>query len=172
MITKPWSEKVWFSPCYVIKELIVEAAHGNKNLKRNREAWICAVAIICHSMVEPAEWWIQVPKNDPPDVLAMKFVQNDDGKGQDMMEVQFEVFEISGYDDESIEKSIERKLAGNDYSGMALIGFVRRKCVFDHQLVAEYIKKIKPNVLAIYLLVFEERNSTNTSFIQLFPQCL
>lgn len=171
MTVRPWSEKIWFSPCYVIRELSRAAAEG-ENLKRYKEAWVCALAVICHSKQRPAEWWIQVPKNDPPDVLAMNLIENKDSKGQLLSQISVEIFEISSFDEhENIEKSIERKLDKKDYSETTLIAFVRRKVPFDHFSVAEYIQKLKPKIQVLFLIVFEE-NGTNVSLIQLFPQCV
>ena len=116
--------------------------------------------MICHSKLKPAEWWIQIPKNDPPDVLAMNLVPHKNGSGQNLSELQVEVFEISVYDNkEDIEKSIERKLGQNDYSGMTIIGFVRRMGIFDHESVATYIQKLKPKALCIFLIVSEENGT-------------
>ena len=116
MITRPWAENIWFSPSYVINELARTVATRDKNkIKRANEAWVCAVAMICHSKHRPVEWWIQVPKNDPPDVLAMNFISHEGGLGQNMSMLYVEVFEISEHDNESIEKSIERKLGTKDY---------------------------------------------------------
>ena len=173
MLTRPWSEKIWFSPCYIISELAKTVQTRNrKKIKIHKEAWICAVAMICHSKLKPAEWWIQIPKNDPPDVLAMNLVPHKNGSGQNLSQLQIEVFEISAYDDkEDIEKSIERKLGDYDYSGMTIIGFVRRIGIFNHESVATYIQKLKPKALCIFLIVSEE-NSTNFSLIQLFPECV
>ena len=78
-------------------------------------------------------WWIQIPQNDAPDVLAMNFIPHEGGLGQSMSMLYVEVFEISEHDNESIEKSIERKLGTKDYSGMTLIAFVRRKGIFEHE---------------------------------------
>jgi len=172
MRVRPWNENIWFSPCYVISELAQTVqTRDKKKIKRHKEAWICAVAMICHSKLKPAEWWIQIPKNDPPDVLAMNLIPHENGLGQSISELRVEVFEISGHDKESIEKSIERKLGQNDYSGMTIIGFVRRMGIFDHESVATKIQKLKLKALCIFLIVSEE-NSTNFSLIQLFPECV
>ncbi|MEI6281085.1 MAG: hypothetical protein WCP17_03780 [bacterium] len=172
MAIKPWAENIWFSPCYVISELARTVATRDKGkIKRAKEAWICAVAMICHSKLKPAEWWIQIPQNDPPDVLAMNFVPHEGGLGQSMSMLYVEVFEISEHDNESIEKSIERKLGTKDYSGMTLIAFVRRKEIFEHEKVATYIQQLKPKALCIFLIVSEE-NNTNFSLVQLFPECV
>lgn len=172
MVIRPYSENIWFSPCYVINELArTVATRDKKKIKRVKEAWICAVAVICHSKIKPAEWWIQVPKNDPPDVLAMNWIPYQDGLGQSMPLLQVEVFEISEHDKESVQKSIERKLGEKDYSGMTLFGFVRRIGIFEHEKVATYIQKLKPKALCIFLIVSEE-NSTNFSLVQLFPECV
>lgn len=172
MITRPWAENIWFSPCYVISELArTVQTKDKKKTKRHKEAWICAVAVICHSKLKPAEWWIQIPKNDPPDILAMNLIPYKDGFGQSISQLQVEVFEISAHDEESIEKSIERKLGEKDYSGMTIIGFVRRMGIFNHESVATYIQKLKPKALCIFLVVSEE-NNTNFSFVQLFPECV
>ena len=172
MLTRPWTENIWFSPCYVISELANTVRTKDKlKIKRHKEAWICAIAMICHSKLKPAEWWIQIPKNDPPDIIAMNLVPHKNGSGQDISQLQVEVFEISGYDKESVEKSIKRKLGNNDYSGMTIIGFVRRMVIFNHESVAIYIQKLKPKALCIFLIVSEE-NNTNFSMIQLFPECI
>lgn len=173
MRVRPWSEDVWFSPCYVINTLADTIRTGDKKkIKRHKETWICAVAMICHSKLRPAEWWIQVPKNDPPDVLAMNLVPCKNGQGQNIAEIKVEVFEISSHDThERIEESIQRKFGKKDYSGMTLIGFVRRTSIFDHNHVSLYIQKLKPKALCIFLLVFEE-NSTNASLIQILPECV
>ncbi len=171
MAIRPWSEKIWFSPSYVINELASGVANGHAHkIKRLKEAWICAVAMICRSKVEGDEWWIQILKEDPPDVLTMRLVPTSDGQGQHLSELKVEVFEISEHDSEAVEKSIERKLKGKDYSGMVVIGFLRRKGDFDHEAVANHIKKCRPMAGSVNLIAFEKVGSTNTTFIQLFPE--
>jgi len=167
---RPWNENIWFSPRYVINELSVAVSKG-RDLKRYEEAWICAVAFICHAKIDPAEWWIQIPENDPPDVLVMSLVPREDGKGQYLSKIQVEVFEIREFDDEDIQASIMRKLGQKDYSGVTVIGFVRRMTSFDHISISEFFQKNKPKVQALFLICFEE-NSTNISLIGLFPQCI
>ncbi len=171
MIIRPWSENIWFSPAYVIEELAKGITRKSKNkLKRLKEAWICAVAIICWAKNESTEWWIQVPRIDPPDVLAMKFVPTEGGKGQDISELKVEVFELREFDDkEAIEESVARKLEGKDYLGMTVVGFVRRLGSFDHVRAAQYIQDLKPKAGSVSLIVFEDKNSTMISYIQLFP---
>ena len=172
MLIRPWAENIWFSPSYVISELANTVLTRNKlKIKKHKEAWICAVAIICYSKLEPAEWWIQIPKNDPPDILTMHLIPLKNGLGQNLSYFQIEVFEIREYDKESIEKSIKRKLGKKDYSGMIMIGFVRRMIIFDHKSVATYIQKLKPKALCVFLIVREE-NNTNVSFVALFPKCI
>lgn len=171
MSVRSYQENIWFSPAQVINEWTrIEVSGDKKKIKRAREAWICAVAMLCHSKVETAEWWIQIPKNDPPDVLAMKLVPHVNGLGNTMEQLKVEVFEISEHDSENIEKSIERKLGEKDYSGMTLIAFVGRKQIFAHEIVADYIQKLKPKALAIYLLVNEQSSGTNFGFVGIFPQ--
>lgn len=172
MNIRPWAENIWFSPCYVINQLARTVQSKDKiKIKKHKEVWVCAVAMICHSKLKPAEWWIQIPKNDPPDVLAMNLILDKNNVGQNMSQLQVEVFEISEHDNESIEKSIQRKLGNKDYSGMTLIAFVGRRRIFEHEKVATYIQQLKPKALCIFLIVSEE-NNTNFSLIQLFPECV
>lgn len=172
MLIRPWAESVWFSPCYVISELANTVRTKDRlKIKKHKEAWICAVAMICHSKLKPAEWWIQIPKNDPPDALAMNLVPCKNSLGQNISQLQIEVFEIREYDKESIEESIERKLEKKDYSGMVIVGFVRKMIIFDHESVATYIQELNPKALCIFLIVSEE-NNTNFSVIQLLPECI
>lgn len=177
MAHRPYSDKIWFSPCYIINELSNSARSGNQKIfDKNKEAWICAVALLCRSKAEPIEWWVQIPEKDPPDVLAMNIIPHKDGLGNSIVVLPVEVFEISEHDKETIQESVERKLMGvngskiKDYSDTMVVGFVRRKEVFDHVQVAEYIKKVSHKAGAIYLIVSEE-NNTNFSFIGVFPNC-
>lgn len=170
MNIRPWDENIWFSPAYVINEL----AHGAidripEKLKRLKEAWICAVAIICWAKNENIEWWIQIPKIDPPDALAMKLVPTEDGKGQNISELKVEVFELREFDKETIEESVARKLKDKDYLGMTVVGFVRRLGGFDHVKSARHIQDLKPKAGSVSLVVFEDKNPTMISYIQLFP---
>lgn len=171
MNTRPWSDKIWFSPCYIINELANTVIAG-KGVKQHKEAWICAVAFICHAQLNEKEWWIQLPKDDPPDVLAMELIKTPDGKGQTLSMVNVEVFEISSHDStESIQQSIERKIGNKDYSNMTLIAFVRRMQIFDHVDLAENMQRINPKVQNLWLIVFEGAK-TNISLIALFPELL
>lgn len=173
MPVRPYSEKTWFSPKYVINELASGAVHRDaKNIKHLKEAWVCAVGLICRAKIEPDEWWIQIPKQDPPDVLAMRLVPTADGLGQQLSELKVEVFEINDHDSETVQASVERKLRGKDYSGMMVIGFVRRKGGFDHEEVASHLKDLKPMAGSVSLIVFEEQGNTNITFIQLFPEAV
>lgn len=172
MTIRPYSKNIWFSPNYVIGELARTIKSGNqKKIDKNKEAWVCAVALICRAKAEPAEWWIQIPEKDPPDVLAMHLIPHIEGKGNSLSEQPVEIFEISEFDKgEKIEESIKRKLQDKDYAGNMVVGFVRRQEHFDHVSVSTYIKKMNPNSGAVYLIVNEE-NNTNFSFIGIFPDC-
>lgn len=132
--------------------------------------------MLCRTKAEPTQWWIQIPKSDPPDVLAMNLISTENGNGNYMSILPVEVFEISENNCETIEKSIERKLVGDnglkikDYSKTMVVGFVRRKQIFNHEIVSDYIKNLNHKASAVYLIVNEE-NSTNFSFIGIFPDC-
>jgi len=101
----------------------------------------------------------------------MNLIPYKDGLGQSLSQLEVEVFEVSAHDEESVEKSLERKLGEKDYSRMTIIGFVRRMGIFNHESVATYIQKLKPKALCIFLVVSEE-NNTNFSLVQLFPECV
>lgn len=172
MNIRPWNEKYWFSPCYVIKEWARQKKAGNKKIKKYEEAWVCAVALICSQKDTQNEWWIQVPQqtNSTPDVVGMTIIPNSDGIGQDLAFNDFEIFEISEFDnEESIEASIERKIYNKDYANIILIGFVRRNVVFDYVRVSEYIQSLKPKAMGILLLVSETAN-TNFGIIGIYPE--
>jgi len=166
---RPWNEKYWFSPCYVINEWARQKKAGNKKIKKYEEAWVCAVTLICSHNDE--EWWIQVPLqiNSTPDVIAMKIIPNKNGIGQDLGFTEFEIFEIREFDKETIESSIERKLSNKDYSNIILIGFIRRNIIFDYVKVSEYIQNLKPKAMGIFLLVSETVNP-NFSVVQIYPE--
>lgn len=173
MTKRPWSDKIWFSPCYIIDELSRAVMEGDKKaIDRMKEAWICAMVMIYRAKSEKTEYWIQLPPRDPPDVLAMKLVPTEDGTGNQLSESKVEVFELSDFDQEPIEASIERKLRDKDYSGMMVIGFVRRLGGFNHVDVANHIQKLKPKAGSVSLLVQEDAGTTKISLIQLYPELL
>lgn len=59
MLTRPWAENIWFLPCYVISELANTVRTGDRlKIKKHKEAWICAITMICRTKLKPAEWWI------------------------------------------------------------------------------------------------------------------
>lgn len=169
MLEKPWDEKVWFSPYYVIDQLSKITRTGDeKKIKRAKEAWVCAVAMICHAQARPAEWWIQLPLSDPPDVLAMNITPSNNGTSQDMGVIEVEVFEVSERDQEDIEVSLIRKLGNKDYSDMALIGFIRREAIIDHEVISKKLRKIKPKAKVIFFLACEDV-FPNYALIQVYP---
>lgn len=167
----PWNESMWFSPCYVIRELEREVVSGtdvmDRKLQKLREAWVCAVALISYSKLNPLEWWMQIPKDDPPDVLAM-WLTPYPAKGQTISYSQFEVFEISEFDKEPIEISIIRKLGNKDYSNMIMVGYVRRSGFYDFDHIAREIRKTSPKVVAMFLVIFEQK-LPHCTLVELLP---
>ncbi len=172
MTIKPYSENRWFSPRHIINALSWAGGKADTNtLKHLKEAWICAVALICRARVEPQEWWIQIPKQDPPDLLAAHFVPFEEGRSDSLSVQPVEVFEISQYDsDEDLFNSIQRKLNGQDYRGMLVVGFVMRSTGFNHIAMAARIKALGPKVGALDIILVEDSGKpTEMSCIELFP---
>jgi len=171
MKVRPWSDKIWFSPRFIVDYLAKAGGKANKEqMKRLKEAWICAVGIICRAEKEATEWWIQLPKQDPPDVLAMKLVPTADGTSQDISQLQVEVFELSQHDAEPVSDSIKRKLTHQDYSGYVVIGFLMRASLFDLQAIAKEVNDMSPKVGSLNLLIFEHPEARAVvTFVQLYP---
>jgi hypothetical protein len=159
-IVNPWREDVWFSPFYVVRELDMKVEQGKKlfsrELKQNREAWIAAVAMTCYAKDKPQEWWVQVPKKDPPDVLGMNIILHKDKEVQDMVVSEFEVFEINQFTKESIEQEIERKLYLKNYSGMVVIAYLRREGYYDLKHISNNVRGLKHTANAVCILMSEK----------------
>jgi hypothetical protein len=168
----PWSDKIWFSPKFIIDFLAQAGGKANKEqMKRLKEAWICAVSMICRAQVERAEYWLQLPRRDPPDILAMKLVPTPNGTDKDISRLKVEVFELSQHDSEPIAESIKRKLKNQDYAGFVVIGFLMRASPIDYAGLTEAIRKASPKVGALSLLVHERLDgSTVMTYIQLYPK--
>jgi hypothetical protein len=170
---RPWSESVWFSPGYIIEQFTVAMMSGDRNrIKRMKEAWIASVASISRSHTEGDEWWIQIPRNDPPDVLAMRLVPTIDKRGQHLSELKIEVFEISEFDDESIKESVERKLQNTDYGGMIVIGFVRRMGSVDVTQISKHIISLSPKAGSVCLAIGTGSLRADVSLVQVFPELI
>lgn len=139
----------------------------DRRLKKYKEAWIGAVATLALAQEFEGEWWVQIPKIDPPDALNMTFKENDKGSW-DMSVAPIEVFEINPTSDISVEDCIREKIGSKDYSGMFLVGYLRKTGTYDvNQISANVISK-QYNLLGISLLTLHDVASNGT-FVQLAP---
>lgn len=168
MNIQPYNENIWFSPGHVIDELRRTCSSGDKKkIQRHKEAWVCSLSMLLYQTVEPSVWWIQVPKNDPPDVLTMKLVPHKNGLGNSMYRSEIEIFELTSHDsNEKILDSITRKIGNKDYANTTLIGFVMRRSVIDGLNITSTFQREKPKVSQIWLLVNEFNKHV---LIQVYP---
>lgn len=172
----PYSEDRWFSPKYIIESLFrANGKADSQTIKHLKEAWIAAVALIGRSVAQKGagennEWWIQIPKNDPPDVLGAQLSPLKEGSAPSLSVLPIEVFEISEHSIESVFTSIKRKLDGKDYSGMLVVGFIKRASAFQIDILAKRIADLKPKLGALHLIFAESPSAkTERQIMSLYP---
>ena len=169
------ADNLWYTPCYALKEIHEIMGKNNigfndRRFQKCRELWIASIAIIGYSKISGKNFWLQVPSEDPPDVLATRW--EDNGKGGEIQIVQqVEIFEITQYDKHGIDEIIINKLKNKAYpKDYVLIGYIRRDEGINPTMIYRKIKLINPNIGGILLLGGSMENTKRLILTQIFPE--
>lgn len=177
MDSSPWDPNVWFSPRYAI-EYFWEIANSegersitSRKYQKEREAWIVAVALLAIIVDTGTFWWLQIPKDDPPDVLCMTMTSE---KGLNVLNEQHvEVMEITEYSNLAIADEILRKLSRKSYpKNYVLIVYLRRsEELKDIREIASQIKLLKLGISAIWIIgSTDSMNSFKNIVFSVYPK--
>jgi len=129
----PYDENRWFSPKYAINYFwdilkdIGDIALKSDKYKKHREAWIMGVMLLGVMKGTQRIWWLQVPKEDPPDMMVMK-IEKDEEKESNMFQCRkMEIMQVTKFTNDEIQNEIKRKLDKMYYEGKTgLVVYVNR----------------------------------------------
>lgn len=144
----------------------------NSKYKRAREAWIMAVSIFGYMKLSNAKWWLQVPKDDPPDMRAMTMVPDYKKNIHEMQHREVEIMQITKYTKGSITEEILKKLIGKSYiKETALLVYLQRTMLIeDMRELANELSNEKPTVADIWVLASTSPDKQQYVLFSIYPE--
>ncbi len=176
METVGWNKNVWFSPRYAINYFwdiarkVGKVSIKSNKYKKEREAWITAVALLAINKETGRTWWLQIPQSDPPDISCMTMIKK--GNINELNQQDVEVMEITKQSPGTIAQEIKKKLSDKFYpSRYVLIAYLRRtEEIEDLRIVAEEIRSlIKPRISSVWCIGNLSPVSHDYTVFSLFP---
>lgn len=174
-----WNEDYWFHPTYAIEYFwdLNKKTNGSAKksplYKKEREAWIMGVALLAISKEKNRDWWLQIPKDDPPDMSCMTMVKNHGHFELNQQDV--EIITITKYSKGSISQIIESKLKLKAYpERYVLLIYLSRFEFFKFEIVAEEIKRVlKDRLSSVWLIGNTEKHNIKKYIVcQIYPKII
>lgn len=172
-----YSPNVWFSPRFAIhllwalKDRLGEIVITTNNYKKEREAWVVASALLGIIRMTNALWWLQIPEEDPPDILAMTVTPNENEGWNYVNYRKVEVMEITKHTNKAITDEILDKIGDKFYEKETclLVYLVRDSKIQDMRKLTEELKGKVHNLADIWIL--GNTNALTNDFIlfSVFP---
>lgn len=160
MDEKVWDENIWFAPCLAISEFrkLVSRIGISKTIscKKEFEAYIAGITllgVIAGGHPKGKLWWLQIPKEDPPDALGCAMSLDKLNIGVHNI-INIEVFQVVNNRQGTIIKAINSKLQNKKYDrATALVAFINRNEQIENlKALSEKIDENKPLVGTIWLV--------------------
>ena len=106
----------WFSSRFAIYNLwtLIKkegySIKSSRKYQKEREAWIVGVVLLGVRKIYGDIWWLKIPQDDPPDLLAMT-ITPDKNKNQNIQNNrEVEVMEFNNYSKGTLIEEIIKKL--------------------------------------------------------------
>ncbi|MBI2909297.1 MAG: hypothetical protein HYX92_16755 [Chloroflexi bacterium] len=179
MAKKQYPEDLYMSPCLAIKRFAgLRAKYGETavktrgDLQQDREAWVTAVFLLGVGKRTAGHYWLRSSQADPPDTLAVTFLQGQRGVEQQLYHI--EVFEYEEHRTLSLTDAIKEKLDAKVYPDYYhVVGYVhgRRGQEFNVKEAADTVKVFAPKVASIWIL-FSTAGAASASYAlaSVFPE--
>lgn len=173
----PYDSNRWFSPRYAINYLwtlqrkLSDKELKNSKFKKEHEAWILGVALFGVMKMLGNKWWLQVPVDDPPDMLAMAVLANPEKDINEMHWREIEISQITKFTNDSIDKEILRKLKNKAYvKETGLVVYLNRQMLIeDMRKIADEIKKSGVKVSDVWVVASTSPNQQEYTLFSLYP---
>ncbi len=172
----PYSVYKWFTPRFALNyfaRLAVEKgeqAYKDNKYKKAREAWILGLALLGINKLTNLQWWLQVPKDDPPDMRAMTLVSNEQKNQNEMNHREIEITQITKYSKAEIEDEILKKLKNKYYTKETclLVYINRNQYISDMRKIAKKLEG-KINISDIWIVASTSVDSSKHILFCLHP---
>lgn len=166
----------WFSARYAIwnfwalREKFGKKTEGMNKYQKEREAWILGVTLLGIIQLTKKLWWLQIPLNDPPDMLAMTLTPNEDKNMNFVDYREVEILEIVKYSKGTLTEEIKRKLKKSYIKETALVVYLRRDTnITDMRKLSIELKQNSINIADVWVLGNTLPNTNNFILFSLFP---
>jgi len=172
-----YNPNIWFSPRFAIfllwklRDRFGKDVISNRKYKREREAWAVAVALLGIIKRTGVLWWIQIPEEDPPDVLAMTLTPNQEKNQNDANYREVEVMLITKHTNRLITEEILEKMQDKYYNKKTclLVHIARDSRINDMRELAEDLKGKIHDLADIWLIGNTKPKTNNFILFSLFP---
>jgi len=173
-----YSNNVWFSPKYAIyllwnlKNKLGDVVLKSDKFKKEREAWVTGVALLAINKMTNNLWWLQVPIEDPPDMLAMTLISNLKENRNYMNYRYIEVMEINRHSSVDIETEIINKVSDKFYpkETCLLVHIKKDILIMDMKMMSENIHNKIHHLADIWLLGNTKPATNDFILFSIFPK--
>lgn len=172
-----YDENRWFSLRFGVHHLWrlrktygEEVVNGNK-YQKEREAWIVAVTLLGITKITKETWWLQIPKEDPPDIKAMTLTPDVMKNWNYVNYRDVEVMEVTKYSKNSIIDDILQKIKNKYYGDKTgLVVYLRRdENIPNMKLLSEKIKDRVSNIADIWIVGNTKPDTNDFIVFSIFP---
>jgi len=172
-----YSPDVWFSPRFVIyllwslRNKLGEVVITSGKYKKEREAWAVAVALLGIIKMTKNLWWVQIPEEDPPDILAMTVAPNLNEGWNYANYRKVEVMGITKYSNETIVNEILNKTKDKYYEKETclLVHIKRDSKISDMRQLADELKGKVYNLADVWVIGNTEPCTNRFVLFSIFP---
>lgn len=173
-----YDHNIWFNPKFAIhvlwrlRERFGQVVINSNRFQKEREAWAVATALLGIMKLSDytAQWWLQIPEQDPPDIYAMTLTTMDENHSNMNLRL-VEVMEVTTYTNSDLISEILTKLKNKSYQKeTCLLVHLRRDIdIDDMRELSENLKKEIIGVSDVWVLGSISLETNDFILFSLYP---
>lgn len=159
-----YDSSVWFSPRYAITNLFAliksegDIVKQSNDYQKEREAWVVGITLLGIRKIYGELWWLQIPVEDPPDILAMTLAADKNKNQNTLVRRLVEAMEFTDYSRGTLVEEVLRKLKNKAYQReTVLVIYLRKNFSISVKKLSDELTKKNLNVADVWIM-------GNTSF--------
>ncbi|HSA84407.1 MAG TPA: hypothetical protein VLF20_06015 [Patescibacteria group bacterium] len=172
-----YDENRWFSlrfgvyHLWKLRKVFGEKVITSTKYQKEREAWIVAVTLLGITKITKETWWIQIPKEDIPDIRAMTLTPDENKNWNYVNYRDVEVMEITKYSKNNIIEEILHKIKDKYYGNKTgLVVYLRRdENIPDMKLLSQKLRDKIKNIADIWIVGNTKPNTNDFIVFSIFP---
>lgn len=167
----------WFSLRFAVhhfwrlRKVYGDSVITSNKYQKEREAWTVAVALLGITKLTSEWWWVQIPIEDPPDILAMTLTPDDNKNWNYVNFRNVEVMEITKYSKRDIINEILDKIKDKFYGkDTGLIVYLRRDTeVKNMRMLSVELKNKVKNIADLWIVGNTKPDTNDFIVFSIFP---